>query len=246
MVEIGKKIAQIRSENGKTQQELADFLGVDVKKVGRIERGETKSVKDNDLRLIADFFNLPLSVLLESKMSVSPVSKLSVSDKHNVSMSNSIHQPSPPIVPQSKIAPNSAQPQSFYSIPVLSIKASAGRGNDIMELESYESGEVMCIDKGFFKSPPNAKVRIIQVDGYSMIPMLLPDSWVIFEESDVWRGDGLYVLNYDNELMVKLLQKLPNGNLEIISANKDYKSFVIERDTQSVVRIVGKVLRSIL
>ena len=46
--------------------------------------------------------------------------------------------------------------------------------------------------------------------------------------------------------MVKLLQKLPNGNLEIISANKDYKSFVIERDTQSVVRIVGKVLRSIL
>ena len=89
-------------------------------------------------------------------------------------------------------------------------------------------------------------MRIIQVDGYSMIPLLLPDSWVIFEESDVWRGDGLYVLNYDNELMVKLLQKLPNGNLEIISANKDYKSFVIERDTQSVVRIVGKVLRSIL
>lgn len=232
MVEIGKKIAQIRSESGKTQQELADFLGVDVKKVGRIERGETKSVKNNDLRLIANFFNLPLSVLLDSKMSVSPVSKLSVSNNQNVSKSNSV--------------PKSSVTNNFYTIPKLNIKASAGKGNEIMELESYESGEVMCIDKGFFKTPPSSKVRIIQVDGYSMIPMLLPDSWVIFEEDNMWRGDGLYVLNYDNELMVKLLQKLPNGDLEIISANKDYKSYRIENDTQSIVRIIGKVLRSII
>lgn len=243
MVEIGKKIAQIRSESGKTQQELADFLGVDVKKVGRIERGETKSVKNNDLRLIANFFNLPLSVLLDSKMSVSPVSKLSVSNNQNVSKSNSVPKSS---LSDENDVPKSSVTNNFYTIPKLNIKASAGKGNEIMELESYESGEVMCIDKGFFKTPPSSKVRIIQVDGYSMIPMLLPDSWVIFEEDNMWRGDGLYVLNYDNELMVKLLQKLPNGDLEIISANKDYKSYRIENDTQSIVRIIGKVLRSII
>ncbi|EAJ7535682.1 helix-turn-helix transcriptional regulator [Campylobacter coli] len=136
---------------------------------------------------------------------------------------------------------------NFYSIPKLNISASAGGGNELIGLEEYETGEMLELSKAFFKTTPK-NVKAIKVDGYSMIPMLLPDSWVIFEEIHEYQGDGLYILNFDNQLMVKLLQLNPiNKILDIISVNKDYKSYSIDlRDSQVEIIIQGKVLRSII
>ncbi|HDV7508744.1 TPA: helix-turn-helix transcriptional regulator [Campylobacter jejuni] len=139
------------------------------------------------------------------------------------------------------------QDTNFYSIPKLNISASAGSGNELIGLEEYESGEMLELSKAFFKTTPK-NVKAIKVDGYSMIPMLLPDSWVIFEEIHEYQGDGLYILNFDNQLMVKLLQLDPISKiLDIISVNKDYKSYSIDlRDSQVEIIIQGKVLRSII
>ncbi|EHL3313923.1 helix-turn-helix transcriptional regulator [Campylobacter coli] len=136
---------------------------------------------------------------------------------------------------------------NFYSIPKLNISASAGGGNELIGLEEYETGEMLELSKAFFKTTPK-NVKAIKVDGYSMIPMLLPDSWVIFEEVHEYQGDGLYILNFDNQLMVKLLQLDPISKiLDIISVNKDYKSYSIDlKDSQIELIIQGKVLRSII
>ncbi|EAH4978810.1 XRE family transcriptional regulator [Campylobacter coli] len=136
---------------------------------------------------------------------------------------------------------------NFYSIPKLNISASAGGGNELIGLEEYETGEMLELSKAFFKTTPK-NVKAIKVDGYSMIPMLLPDSWVIFEEIHEYQGDGLYILNFDNQLMVKLLQLDPISKiLDIISVNKDYKSYSIDlKDSQIELIIQGKVLRSII
>ncbi|EAH7105579.1 helix-turn-helix domain-containing protein [Campylobacter coli] len=136
---------------------------------------------------------------------------------------------------------------NFYSIPKLNISASAGGGNELIGLEEYETGEMLELSKAFFKTTPK-NVKAIKVDGYSMIPMLLPDSWVIFEEIHEYQGDGLYILNFDNQLMVKLLQLDPISKvLDIISVNKDYKSYSLDlKDSQVEIIIQGKVLRSIV
>ncbi|EIP3088712.1 helix-turn-helix transcriptional regulator, partial [Campylobacter jejuni] len=131
---------------------------------------------------------------------------------------------------------------NFYSIPKLNISASAGGGNELIGLEEYETGEMLELSKAFFKTTPK-NVKAIKVDGYSMIPMLLPDSWVIFEEIHEYQGDGLYILNFDNQLMVKLLQLDPISKvLDIISVNKDYKSYSLDlKDSQVEIIIQGKV-----
>lgn len=136
---------------------------------------------------------------------------------------------------------------NFYSIPKLNISASAGGGNELIGLEEYETGEMLELSKAFFKTTPK-NVKAIKVDGYSMIPMLLPDSWVIFEEIHEYQVDGLYILNFDNQLMVKLLQLDPISKvLDIISVNKDYKSYSLDlKDSQVEIIIQGKVLRSII
>lgn len=133
---------------------------------------------------------------------------------------------------------------SIIAIPKLSIKASAGHGNNLECIDTFKSGEVIHVDKSLFKSPPK-NIKAVQVDGYSMLPMLLPDSWVFFDEANSYYGEGLYVLNLDNELIVKLLQKNPiNGVIKIISVNKDYESYEYDSNTSDIVfRIVGKVVR---
>ena len=86
----------------------------------------------------------------------------------------------------------------------------------------------------------------MQVDGYSMIPMIFPDSWVVFDDTTHFRGDWMYVINWRNVLMVKLLQVNHDGMIRIVSVNKEYESYTVSPDDQSVLRIFGKVLRTII
>jgi len=80
-----------------------------------------------------------------------------------------------------------------------------------------------------------------------MTPMLYPDSWILFDEQAKYNGDGLYVINYQNILMVKLLQiDFANNKLKIISVNKDYQSWEVDQDNQEYFSIVGKVIRCII
>lgn len=84
------------------------------------------------------------------------------------------------------------------------------------------------------------------VEGYSMVPMLYPDSWVIVDVTAKFEGDGLYIVNYCDHFMVKLLQKSPDGVLHIKSVNKEYDSYEIGPDSDLQVYIVGKVLRCVI
>ena len=133
------------------------------------------------------------------------------------------------------------------ALPKLSMTASAGAGSDLEGIEIFQTGETIHIDKAIFKTPPKNNLGIIQVDGYSMVPMLLPDSWVIYEETKSYKTDGMYILNWRNNLMVKLLQlDLSTGALDIISVNKDYKSYQTSPDDQSSFYIIGKVIKVII
>lgn len=217
---LAQKIKILRENKGWTQGELAKYSGVGK---STIQLYESSNAKKNptaeNLQKIADAFGQKISYFQE----------ILSTDK-------------------TPATAHSSKQENFYYIPKLNITASAGGGNELEGLECYESGELMAIDKAFFKTPPSKNIKAIKVDGYSMIPMLMPDSWVIFEETNEFKGDGLYVLNYNNQLMVKLLQLNPFEKLlEIISVNKEYKSYQVRiEENQLALIIKGKVLRSII
>lgn len=129
---------------------------------------------------------------------------------------------------------------------VKNVRARGGSGNGLEGIDNFEVVDTMVISRSFLKTPPSGTIRVIGIEGYSMVPMLYPDTFVIFDENQEWRGDGLYILNWRNELMVKLLQIDPKGALHIKSVNKDYESWTVDPDDQSVFSIVGKVLRIII
>ena len=134
-----------------------------------------------------------------------------------------------------------------YWIKKLNQKVGAGTSVDITEVDVIDEDDKFFVPATFFKTiMKNEKLRMAQVDGYSMVPMLHPDDWVIFEKTKEFRGDGLYVIMYNDNLMVKILQKTPRGNLYIKSTNKDYESFELDEDTYESCQIIGKVIKCII
>lgn len=134
-----------------------------------------------------------------------------------------------------------------YWIKKLNQKVGAGTSVDITEVDVIDEDDKFFVPATFFKTiMRNEKLRMAQVDGYSMVPMLHPDDWVIFEKTKEFRGDGLYIIMYNDNLMVKILQKTPRGNLYIKSTNKDYESFELDEDTYGSCLIVGKVIKCII
>lgn len=136
--------------------------------------------------------------------------------------------------------------QDGYYITSLTHNASAGSSSDIEGIEVYDTDNKVFVSSTFFKFPINEnETRILQVVGDSMLPKLQSGDWVIIDIVDKFLGDGLYVINYNNILMVKMLQFKPNGNIYIKSINPEYESYEIETDSQEIFYIVGRVIKTI-
>lgn len=142
---------------------------------------------------------------------------------------------------------NSDDADLYFIRKTTSVKASAGGGNELEGVRSYQTGELMPIAKAFFKVPPGKNLNSMEVEGESMMPMLRSGDWVIFREDGEFTGDGLYVVNFSDQLMVKILQLTPRGMLKIVSVNPNFQSYEISlSETQEHFKIVGKVVKSIV
>ena len=228
---LSEKIRNLRSQKGWTQGDLAKFSGVSL---GSIKRYETDNgnITYSNLQKIANALNVKVENLSLS-MSPSPVSKLSPS---SLLVQNN-----------AKISDLSFTDENAVFITALNSKVGAGESIDINGARVCDTPTKMPFSLTLFKTPPRVKnLRCMQVSGYSMIPTLYPDSWVIFELGCEFLGDGLYVINFGDSLMVKLVQRSPNGALDIISTNKEYKSYRIDAGDETSIKIIGKVLRCII
>lgn len=133
-----------------------------------------------------------------------------------------------------------------YHIRVLSHNVSAGTSSDIDGIDVFDTKQKIFIPRDLFKFPVKEdKLRMTQVVGDSMLPKLHPGDWVILDITENFVGDGLYVINYNNILMVKMLQVGQNGNMCIRSLNPEYSSYELKSDTQEIFYVLGRVIKSI-
>lgn len=134
-----------------------------------------------------------------------------------------------------------------YRIPVLNAKAAAEGEKSPEGIDAFESDATLSVDKLLMKTLPPKNLRALRPEDLAMAPLLVPDSWVIFEVGRDYDGDGLYVVKWRNVLMVKKVQlNVETGRLDIISANPAYESYSVAPEDRSVFRIVGNVVRTIV
>ncbi|WP_298051835.1 LexA family transcriptional regulator [uncultured Campylobacter sp.] len=240
---IGQKIRFFREERNLTQQELATLAGVSDKTIQRYEKSNDENLTTNVIKKIAKGLNLDIDALTQQGIKLGvpqPVPLSTIQFKEEVSLNTKI------LSPKTSNLKETETDQIF--IRKLSSSVGAGESVDINGIEIYDTDVLVPFSRMLFKvCPKNTnRIRCMPVEGYSMVPMLYPDSWVIVDVTAKFEGDGLYIVNYCDHFMVKLLQKSPDGVLHIKSVNKEYDSYEIGPDSDLQVYIVGKVLRCVI
>jgi len=123
-----------------------------------------------------------------------------------------------------------------------SVSVSAG-GGAYEAQDDFESLEVPPYFINMLGGKENLKnIDAINVVGDSMEPTLNNDNIIFIDKtkSDASR-DGIYAFTTTHGLFVKRIQKRVDGNLDIISDNKDYPSQIMGTND---LKVIGKVISS--
>lgn len=127
-------------------------------------------------------------------------------------------------------------------IPRYDIAASAGGGavidaENVKDTIAFRSDWLR--DSGFDPK----QLNVISVMGDSMEPSLYDGDIILVDKrEDRPRSGGVYVLNYDGNLLVKRLQPLLNGGFKIISDNPRYDPEIVADSQMERVRVIGRVV----
>lgn len=125
------------------------------------------------------------------------------------------------------------------------INASAGGGG----FNYDEHFGYLCIDKEILdtlyrsRHANNSNIFALNVIGDSMEPTLNDREIILCDkgDTDIFKG-GVYIISTNAGLFVKRLALKANGDLELISDNKNYNSEIIPSSMVGSVKIMGKVL----
>lgn len=245
-MELSTRMKQYRELYGWTQDDLANASGLSLSSIKKYEANISENFTFDNLKKISAAFNVTPSDFINDELSVDlsvnkPKENVRQSTNLSVNMSDNLYN-----LKKTEEADQVSYDQIL--IRKLSSAVGAGESVDINGVEVYDTDILVPFSQMLFKVRPKKadRIRCMQVDGYSMVPMLFPDSWVIADVTAKFEGDGLYIINYCDNFMVKLLQKSPDGTLHIKSVNKDYESYDIGPDDDAQVYIVGKVLRCVI
>lgn len=133
--------------------------------------------------------------------------------------------------------------EEFVFIPRYNLQASAGHG-------ATTDGEKPVFSMAFRRywianylhADPH-DLSVISVKGDSMEGVLNDKDVILINRSDTYAASGLFVLRIDGDLVVKRVQRLPGGMLEISSANEAYKPFSVDsHNPPDDFSIIGRVV----
>lgn len=215
---IAKNLNNFMKEKNISANMIAKIASVTPSTITRFLSREIKSLNIETIQKIAAYYNEPMGRFI-----------------HEL---NNIYENSAEI-----IAENETALIPFYK----DIDASAGLGAE------YENdGKILYFplplsflySKGIL--PENA--LIIKVNGDSMAPTLNDNDLVVIDKNFSLSLNGIYVIKDNiNGLRVKRLDKDKNGNLKVISDNKNYETQVysLEEMQDETITILGKVTAKI-
>lgn len=134
----------------------------------------------------------------------------------------------------------------YVYIPLYDVRAAAGHGA-VVDREPVI--DVLAFKADWLRQELQAQpsdVRLLFVAGDSMEPDLRAGDIVMIDIRDTGAAfEGYYVLRIDGALLVKQLQRLPGGVIEVSSRNQAYKTFTVKTEQladDNSFAIIGRVV----
>jgi phage repressor protein C with HTH and peptisase S24 domain len=131
----------------------------------------------------------------------------------------------------------------FVFIPRYNLRAAAGHGAAVAgEKPMFSiSFRRYWIDNYLRIDPKD--LSVLSVKGDSMEGVLNDRDVILVNHADTSPTSGLYVLRIDGDLLVKRVQKLIGGRIEVKSANEAYSPFVVDTNAPGGdFAVIGRVV----
>jgi len=206
-VDYGKQIKTLRKSLGLTQRDFSEKTSISLSTLMKIESGHANAgLPTIDKIINSPQFNIYTLWLMKGETApevgqVHPSSEVLNIDKHSKNI----------------------------NLPFFEVSASAGSG---LLAEVEERPKTISFEPNWLRNevgvcPTN--VFLMLVDGDSMQPTLKNGSMIMVNKDVDNLSDGIYVMRYDNNLLVKRLQMLPGGIIRVKSDNSMYDPWEITK-----------------
>ncbi len=233
-------LRRARKNAGLTMEQVAQHFGISRSAVSQWESPEKSARPDmSKLPALAELYGVDLGELLNQPRllharSVSPRSL-----------------PSSETTPVASYHPDDGAPPGFLPLPAVSLEV--GAGHRLTESQEPETKARLYSLESLQRQHLRASDLVaFRVRGNSMEPYLFDGDWVVIDRSrkappsvakPLDCRHNTYVFRYEDGIMVKMLQALPDGAYNVISLNTaEHKEFTIPAAAEDRLEIYGKVV----
>ncbi|MEO5573122.1 MAG: LexA family transcriptional regulator [Gammaproteobacteria bacterium] len=134
----------------------------------------------------------------------------------------------------------------YTSIPSYGVATQDSRGDEIHS-DDKSVVDALVFKRAWIRTELHAQpadLLLMYVDGDSMEARIRSGDVVLLDRRDTTaQRDGVYVLRLDGALLIKRLQRLPGGSIEVTSENEAYKPFTIALEDLALdFTIIGRVV----
>ncbi|QEY25726.1 S24 family peptidase [Neisseria zalophi] len=130
----------------------------------------------------------------------------------------------------------------FVFIPRYDIQAAAGHGRLVEDEKPLFTMAFRRYWVENYITRDTKNLSVISVKGDSMEGVLNDGDSILINHGETTPRDGLYVLRLNENLLVKRLQLMPGGIINVISANEAYPTFEINLNNMDEdIAIIGRV-----
>lgn len=141
----------------------------------------------------------------------------------------------------------------IHQAPILNMQDLKGEIEDFIPIDIFEPRSNQSLDQcligrmavnyksfyGWFNGNPY-NIKIIRFNSDSMEPTIASGSLIMYDSSQLaYSGDGLYLIIYDNQIMLKRLQKTSSDGFVVKSENPRYQDIRCENDE---IEILGRAI----
>ena len=214
---IRKRLAKLITEKGHTYREISLKIGRKDSYIQQyIKYGFPKRLNELDRKKICQILNIQEDDLIDDDLLKSDVGKNLLSDiRHKTDIEDYIC-----------INIHDSGLQKSLEPPIIGRMA-------FKQKEFY----------GWFTSNPE-HLKMLRINTDSMEP-LIPNGSIVMYDSSIqeYICDGLYILFFDNQLMLRRLQSAPNGKYIVKSENPRYQDFQAE---EYEIEILGRAVTNLI
>ena len=218
MSELSERIKQARKHLGLTQAEFAKTINAKADRVKSLETGRAKEITSLEASLMVNnlYFSLNWLATGEGEMLEQRTQAKQFDDSRGLPSGYAL------------MPAYSSQTNTGYDSPLHSERVV----DHLAFSESWLTGRLL----------NKNKLCLIEAKGDSMEPTLLNKDLLLVNMQQTELSDGIYIIQYNNHLLIKRIQAKQDGTITIKSDNPVYESEKLLPDSEHNMQVIGEVV----